>query len=577
MRIYKPQATKPIPDGAKIDRDKGIVTYKVRGRTRRAVLTIAGSGERMRVETSTWHIEFRDCLGRKQHVTGYRHESQSRLLASQIDRLVSLHGQPLPLDLVRPIGGLPSRIKEQLAEIGLLEGRRTVVGRTLDELITEFEQSLRAQELCEQYITDSIQLARILFEDCGFEHFGDITANKVEAYLKDLRNGAFVREGSKKKPKRLSYRRSNGYLKAAKLFCGWLIKRGYAYESPLTPLKALDTELDRRHVRRALDVGQLRQLLRVTVNGPESHGMSGLERFLLYRFIVETGLRAKEIRRLRKSDFDYDQHVVNVKATTAKGKRGDTQYLSPGLCAELAQFMRAKLGDTKAFGGSYVALTDKTCDMLQEDLVRAEIPYKDDAGRVFDFHSLRGQCATLLAASGASMKTAQTILRHKDVNLTANVYTHVLHGQEAQAVANLPDLSLASLEAVKTGTDDRDVTPESLREVYSQDEQHRTKPDCIGQVNADSGSKTALVSQNQGYERPTELRVGGPSPSRRSMQVVENQALTKSNPISEIGKPGKFSESLRGGGGIDRDLQTVIDRWPGLSPELRAAILRMIG
>ncbi len=510
MRIFRPQATKPIPAGAMIDRDRGIVTYKARGKTRRAVLTSRG---RMRVEASVWRLEFSDRLGRRQHVTAYTHEAQSRLLGAQIERLVSLNGQPLPPDLVRPIASLPSRIKDQLTAMGLLEGRRTVAGRTLDELLTEFEESLRAQELDAKYIGDCVQLPRIMFKECGFEHFQDITANRVETYLKDLREGRIVqtdKRGLPKKPRKLSYRRSNCYLKAAKLFCGWLIKRGYVYESPLVPLKMLDCRLDRRHVRRALDVHELKRLLYATVNGPERYGMSGAERFLLYRFVCETGLRANEIRKLRKADFDFSAGTVTITARSAKGKRHDTQYLSPGLTGELREFMEAKLQDAKAFGGRYAALTDKTVIMVQEDLAAAGIPYTDESGRVFDFHSLRGQCATLLALSGVSMKTAQTILRHKDVNLTANVYTHVLRGQEAQAVAALPDLSLASMGAqvaVKTGTDDGDVTPESLRKVYAQGESHRIKSDSIGRVTLDNARKTAFPIQNQGSVQTPELKV----------------------------------------------------------------------
>ena len=76
---------------------------------------------------------------------------------------------------------------------------------------------------------------------------------------------------------------------------------------------------------------------------------------------------------------------------------------------------------------------------------------------MFDFHALRGQCGTLLAEAGVSMKVAQTILRHSDINLTANIYTHVLRGREAQAVASLPDLSPQAQQAVKTGTDNREM------------------------------------------------------------------------------------------------------------------------
>lgn len=190
MRIFKPQATKPIPADATVDRVKGVVAYRVKGKVRKAALT---GGGRMRIESSTWHIEFSDHLGRRQHVTAYRHEGQSRLLAAQIDRLVCLHGQTLPPDMVKPIASLPSRIKDALTGMGLLEGRQTVVGRSLEELLAEFAESLKAQELAVKHIDDCVQLPRLLFEDCGFKHFTDISANKIEAYLKDLREGKIIR------------------------------------------------------------------------------------------------------------------------------------------------------------------------------------------------------------------------------------------------------------------------------------------------------------------------------------------------------------------------------------------------
>ena len=97
MRIFRPQCTKPIPADATIDRQRNLVTYRVRGKVRKAVLT---DGDRMRIETSTWHIEFRDHLDRKQSLPAFSHEGQTRFLASQIQRLMEFHGQALPNDLL---------------------------------------------------------------------------------------------------------------------------------------------------------------------------------------------------------------------------------------------------------------------------------------------------------------------------------------------------------------------------------------------------------------------------------------------------------------------------------------------
>jgi len=518
MRVYRPEATKPIPAEAKIDRRKRVVTYRVRGKTRKAALT--ADGKRMRIATRTWRIEFKDHFGRRQTLSAFTHEGQSRLLAGHIERLVSLCGQPLPTDLARTISKLPSAIRERLTKIGLLEGKATVAGRTLEELLTEYEQSLRAQERSAQHIYDTLWMCRTAFEDLGLEHWGDIEAGRIEAYLSDLRKGALVRDG--RQVRALSHRRSNAYLVALKGFCNWLCKRGYALDNPLTPLRKLNVKTDPRHTRRALDVDELRRLLNAAATGQEVYGMSGHERYLLYRFAIETGLRANEIRALTKAHFDFDNHTVAVEARTTKGKRHDVQHITEGLSVELESFMTSKLPEAKAFGGRYMALTDKTAPMLRVDLKAADIPYTDEAGKVFDFHALRGQCATLLAANGVSLKTAQTIMRHTDVNLTANIYTHVLRGQEAQAVASLPDLSLPNLQAeqaAKTGTNDTDVTPDvtpkSLRKVYAQDKTHTDKSGQIGMMTRDSGSKTPLLSQNQGSSKTSNPKVAGSSPAGR--------------------------------------------------------------
>ncbi len=64
------------------------------------------------------------------------------------------------------------------------------------------------------------------------------------------------------------------------------------------------------------------------------------------------------------------------------------------------------------------------------------------------------QGQNIAAASGAHPKVAQAMMRHSDINLTMSRYSHVYAGQEADAVAALPDISLpAEQVAIATGTD----------------------------------------------------------------------------------------------------------------------------
>jgi len=58
---------------------------------------------------------------------------------------------------------------------------------------------------------------------------------------------------------------------------------------------------------------------------------------------------------------------------------------------------------------------------MQADLADAGIPYIDESGRYFDFHALRHEAGTLLAAANVHPKVAQSILRHSDINLTMGI------------------------------------------------------------------------------------------------------------------------------------------------------------
>ena len=53
-------------------------------------------------------------------------------------------------------------------------------------------------------------------------------------------------------------------------------------------------------------------------------------------------------------------------------------------------------------------------------------------------------------------------MRHSDINLTMSKYTHTLRGQEHEAIAKLPDLSMPNFQSQKaTGTDGKRLDVES--------------------------------------------------------------------------------------------------------------------
>jgi len=170
--------------------------------------------------------------------------------------------------------------------------------------------------------------------------------------------------------------------------------------------------------------------------------MTGCGRSLLYRLAVETGLRRNELKTLTVGSFDFDRLTVKVEAGYSKHRREDVLPLRSDTVRELRSFLTGKLPGAQAFN-----VPKRTSEMIQADLTQAGILYVDESGRYADFHSLRHDTGTLLAAANVSPKVSQTIMRHSDINLTMSRYTHTQTVQEAQAVESLPDLSLPSSRA----------------------------------------------------------------------------------------------------------------------------------
>jgi integrase len=330
------------------------------------------------------------------------------------------------------------------------EHRKTPLANHLED----FERSLLAKGGTLKNAKQVKSRVKRVFDECRLVFWNDIQASKVLHTISGLRKYAKRKTGLKDLGE-ISAQTYNFYLKAIKQFCKWMVQDGRAAESPVQYLQTKNVRVDRRHDRRALETDELRRLLETTEAAPKRFGMTGYERSLLYRFAAYTGLRANEIRNLTVSSYDFDDCTVKVNAAYSKRRREDVLPLRKDLAIELQRFVAGKLPAVQVF-----KVPEKTADMFKEDLADAKIPYVNDVGLYADFHALRHSTGSLLAASGAHPKVVQSIMRHSDINMTMSRYTHIFSGQESDAVAGLPDLTLPSKEsqkAVATGTDNKPI------------------------------------------------------------------------------------------------------------------------
>ena len=296
---------------------------------------------------------------------------------------------------------------------------------------------------------------------------------------------------------------------------------GRASRNPLQRATWVHDGTDVRHDHCPLTVEQFRQVWEYcnSPRTPEQYGATGRERALIYLLAAETGLRANEIRSLKVSSFDFNLNLVSVDRGTTKNRKGAVLPLRPKTAVLLQDYFAGKLPESRAF---YV--TDKTSDMVRDDLEAIGVPYQADDSSYRDFHGLRHLTGTLLNDSDINLPVAQRLLRHSDPKLTANVYTHIYHEQLSQAVGKLPDLTAPPAvkreRIIKTGTAGPELPAKSPANFC---DKGRISANVNEQKSFIPDKETRFYGNEKGSVLPTEPKVTGSNPVGR-VQHDENPA-----------------------------------------------------
>jgi len=191
------------------------------------------------------------------------------------------------------------------------------------------------------------------------------------------------------------------------------------------------------------------------------------------------------------------------------------------------------------------------------------LAYRDDAGLVADFHSLRHSCGYWLLESGVDMRVVQRILRHSTITLTVDRYGKLrgMLGAKAQraGVDKMPDmLPTREHQAMKaTGTDNSTATAASLVSSLSPGLSLNGEIQCcsvesdgvnsdgasIGKTNENAPENQCFTGQERrerdsnpcyGY-KPVE-RFSKPSPSAARPSLLIRRAGARQNTIRSTEK-----------------------------------------
>ncbi len=226
-------------------------------------------------------------------------------------------------------------------------------------------------------------------EKSKFEHLEDITLEVAMKVADDL-----LLKGK-------SGKTVHTHLESLRALLAWAMKLKMIDENPLKEMPPINTKP--KDERRALSELEVAKLLAVIP----------ADRRLLYETAICTGYRKGELMALKVRDLRDDGLALGSSAT--KNKLAAFQPVPAFLVADLKAACAGRAGDEPLLH------VDVHADRrFKKDLTLAKIPDE----KALCFHSLRHTCATLLSAAGVPQRDCQTLMRHSDPKLTANVYSH---------------------------------------------------------------------------------------------------------------------------------------------------------
>jgi integrase len=334
--------------------------------------------------------------------------------------------------------------------------------KPLTEHIRDWSDDLRARGRGEQYAGEAFAKLIRLIESAKIQRISQLTLSTMTAAIAELRSipGRLGNEG-------LSDRTVLQYCTMTKGFSRWLWKDNRVREDPLAHLAS--PQIINKRTRRPFDPADAAKLVLTTRSALVHWSMTGEDRSILYAIALGTGFRAGELRSLTPESFnlDGDPPTITCAAGYTKNGKKAVQPIRP----ELAELLRPWLAGKPLEERLFAFRQDNAARMIRDDLAAAGIAESES----YDFHCLRHTYITEVVKSGCSVKVAQTLARHSDVNLTMNVYTHMGLFDLTAGLAGLAHTLLTSgVSKGLTGTGDN-VAISSPGETQGDPSRHATQ------------------------------------------------------------------------------------------------------
>ncbi len=233
-----------------------------------------------------------------------------------------------------------------------------------------------------------------------------VDTDAVRVFMNHLREKNYCKSTSARK------------LATLRSFYKFLVRRGYATENPVAPIR---TPKQDKRLPKYLDIGDVEKLL----SNPDTTTLLGSRDRAMLETLYSTGMRVSELVALDINDLDLQTNAVRVHG---KGKKQRVIPIGPGAVQAILHFLDLRRNDARAAAFHQNALfINKHGQRLSTRSVRRKLDkYLLEAGLDLSIspHTLRHSFATHMLQRGADLRSVQEILGHQSLS-TTQIYTHL--------------------------------------------------------------------------------------------------------------------------------------------------------
>lgn len=183
----------------------------------------------------------------------------------------------------------------------------------------------------------------------------------------------------------------------------------------------------------------------------------GTRYYAQYAFVLQTGLRVGEMIGLKWSDIDFENDMLHIRRTmgyrrsqggwyigSPKSKQGQRDIPMSKECKRILLNQRNKINSLKTVNIEF----SEFVFLNPEGKPETNIGYNTDLYKLadklgikrFSMHSLRHTFATRCIEGGMRPKTLQTLLGHSNINITMDLYVHVIDEEKKKEMERIEDI-----------------------------------------------------------------------------------------------------------------------------------------